>query len=305
MSNAEDTWQLGWQEMTLDVPISWTLAKVEGGLETGYLRLDGEMMPRLELRWGPSPRKRTDLSALVDDYLRQVRRMARKQKLPFEYKEKTKSFPAKGREVRYFILKTDFPSHIIISRCKQCGRVVLARILHEAGENVDSVVRKVFGSLRDHVSKGEALWSVFDLNFRLSSAYRNTSSKFRVGHVQLEFARGKEGLGVERFNFADEVLRNSDLQNWASYALRKLLRPMKSLVTEWCFRGEQGLKIIGSPRLWRRIVAFSLKRERFLCLVWRCPESDRIYVVWQKARNVTEGELVDIAKTIQCHSGAK
>jgi len=283
------------------VPVPWSLSKVEGTEQTGYLRLDDDEMPRLELRWSPSPGKKVGLDTVTDNYLKQARKAARKYRCPFEVQFKTKRFPAKGREVRYLTLKSDYPSHIIISRCKECGRVVLARILHQPGEQIGSTVASVFGSLSDHGRQGERVWSVFDLGFRLPESLRLASSTFRVGRIALAFRRGSERLVVERHNFARELLRGADLKQWLVRTLRKELRPFACRSEDWPWRGHQGLQLSCSLKLWRRLATLGIRNRRLSALTWHCPQADRIYLVRLTDGKGDAEQLLHCARTIECH----
>ena len=48
----------GWAGITLSIPDSWEIAGISGDQKAGYLRLDDENMPRLELKWSESKRKK-------------------------------------------------------------------------------------------------------------------------------------------------------------------------------------------------------------------------------------------------------
>lgn len=299
--NVEDTWQLGWRGITADVPLPWALSKVEGTAESGYLRLDDESMPRLELRWGPSPGRKKSLADLTENYLKQARKLARKMRVPFDYSHRQRFFPAKGREVCYLTLQSDYASHIIVSRCKQCGRIVLARILHQPGEDVAATVAMVFGSLRDHAYQGEITWSVFDLRARLPETFDLISSTFQVGQIRLAFRRGKDRLVLDRHNFARELLRETNLKHWLVYSLRKELRPFVISSDEWQHRGHEGVLLSGSLKLWRRLMTLDLKPRRLSALAWRCDESDRLFAIRLLTRKPDDEELARLAKSMECH----
>ena len=64
----------GWAGITLSIPDSWEIAGISGDQKAGYLRLDDENMPRLELKWSESKRKKNDLHAVLDEYFKLVRK---------------------------------------------------------------------------------------------------------------------------------------------------------------------------------------------------------------------------------------
>ena len=48
----------GWAGIQLEIPTTWELSGLSGDQKTGYLRLDDAEMPRLELKWAHTRRKK-------------------------------------------------------------------------------------------------------------------------------------------------------------------------------------------------------------------------------------------------------
>lgn len=295
---------VGWQGLKVRVPPNWVLGKVEGTRLNGYLRLDDPEMPRLELRWGPSGGSKRSIETLAERYLKQARKIALRSKTPFEYQYRKPFFSSGGRELVYLTLQSDYPSHIIVSRCKSCGRVVLARVLHRPDESVGQIVGVVFGTLRDHAPSGKNLWSVFDLHARVPDAFELSASSFPVGAIRLEFLRGKDRLVLERYNFARDQLGGESLKRWLVQVLRKELKPFRLASDKAAYRGHEVVCLTGQPRTWQRIVSIGLRRRGCSVVAWACPQSDRLYAVRLFSRSAGLDELVSIANTVVCHQRA-
>ena len=62
------------REYNLKSPTTWELSGLSGDQKTGYLRLDDGEMPRLELKWAPTRKKKPDLHATLDEYFKLIRK---------------------------------------------------------------------------------------------------------------------------------------------------------------------------------------------------------------------------------------
>ena len=68
----------GWAGIQLEIPTTWELSGLSGDQKTGYLRLDDAEMPRLELKWAHTRRKKPDLHATLDEYFKLIRKTYKK-----------------------------------------------------------------------------------------------------------------------------------------------------------------------------------------------------------------------------------
>ena len=68
----------GWAGIQLEIPTAWELSGLSGDQKTGYLRLDDGEMPRLELKWAHTRRKKPDLHATLDEYFKLIRKTYKK-----------------------------------------------------------------------------------------------------------------------------------------------------------------------------------------------------------------------------------
>ena len=64
-----ETTVIGWQGITAWVPADWMLAGVGGDRRQGYLRVDYERMPRLQVKWA---RRHIDLERKREEYIKRL-----------------------------------------------------------------------------------------------------------------------------------------------------------------------------------------------------------------------------------------
>ena len=68
-------WNLfGWAGIQLEIPTTWEISGISGDEKNGYLRLDDAEMPRLELKWAKTRKKKPDLHKTLDEYFKLVRK---------------------------------------------------------------------------------------------------------------------------------------------------------------------------------------------------------------------------------------
>ena len=68
-------WTLfGWAGIQLEIPHTWEISGISGDEKNGYLRLDDSEMPRLELKWAKTRKKKPDLHNTLDEYFKLVRK---------------------------------------------------------------------------------------------------------------------------------------------------------------------------------------------------------------------------------------
>ena len=58
--------KFGWQGVSMELPANWELGGLSGDYNNGYVRMDDEDMPRMELKWSKSKEKKPDLQKILD-----------------------------------------------------------------------------------------------------------------------------------------------------------------------------------------------------------------------------------------------
>ena len=317
MSATELTWtDFGWQGLRLRVPEDWNLGRVDGGVDSGYVRLDDMEIVRAEIEWRTAKRGTVQpVHALVDRYLETLNKKADKAGMGFSVQRQARflgddSWLA-GREYEAFSWKADYRAFNLALRTHP-DRIVLVRVLTRMDEQLDDVVAGVMTSVQDD-SRGETwFWSVFGLRFSMPADFKLESHELRSGHIKFAFERGKDVCRVERLSMAGMLLHEEDLAQWYPVFFKKKLRDMLVDFAPERVNGDEGLRISGRPRsrfrqLMRPLPWMNPRPRVYMDgLVWHCQATNKICLVEHQFRKRDQGgDLTDrIAHGYLCHQEA-
>jgi len=300
--------RFGWQGIWFDVPRDWSLGGVDGDERKGYVRLEDEAISRVEVRWetvrGPWSAERA-----VDGVLQMLQRAARKQKFEFRSKRRVKLIePNDERDFECFDWVGDYHAHNLLTRCKQCNRVILLRVLARRDENMRPVAQRIFQTLHDHAEDGWRLWSVYGLRCRVPERFRLDHPDLAAGRIVLAFAARGETLRAGRFGLVEMVLKERSLDQWYRDEYRKRLRNIRAEAALRSFMGHEAVEFVGSERKPLRLPAFLCRPPGFRCRVWHCEPSDKLLVAEEMSKklNTDEGEeeFERFAASFRCHAGS-
>ena len=282
-----------WQGVRLRVPGEWSLGKVDGNYKNGYVRLDDASVVRLEVEWRESPpprRQRLPIEDLVAKYLSNLEKKAEKAGLEFSSQRRAKFLKDKrwleGEEYETFIWEADYRAHNLARVCRQCGRIVLLRVLSKPDEDdMAGLAEEIFRSAQDHPVDGSVLWCVYGMEFNVPEEFSLSDHKLRSGNIELTFEKKDHVFRIQRLSLANQLLKGTDLTSWYGHFFKKQLRDLNYDTTEDTVRGHSGLVVEGRPRSrWRqflRPLPFLNPRPRQYLdgRVWHCEASNKICVV--------------------------
>ncbi|HIE52738.1 MAG TPA: hypothetical protein EYP85_13370 [Armatimonadetes bacterium] len=313
MGATSDWTTIGWQRVKLQVPPEWVLAGIGGDAEQGYLRLDGSQGPRVEVKWfDASKRKSIDLNATLERYFRDLRKLARKQKLNLEIEREVKlvSKREKGRrDLECFAWRADRQAYGVIWYCPKCARVTIAQVtggLREKGFR--QLARQVLLSLEDHSSGGWDVWGAYDFLCEVPSDFSLKGQQLMTGLLQLSFERGCSTLTFSRYGLAEVVLKEEPLEEWCRYQQRKTWDAFRLEAEETEEHGHLAVTFRGPKRKLRerlrRAVRKGLGKPYPFILearVWHCPPTNKIFIV-EQVRDEAEESLLDVlCARVVCH----
>ena len=282
--------KFAWQGLELEVPEDWNLGRVDGDFSKGYARLDDAEIVRAEIEWrrlsGRGEALR--LTELVDRYLANLQKKADKAGAPFEVERrarflKNKKFLA-GREYEVFIWEADFRAYNLAIVLEE-GRIVLLRVLAKLDESIEERAEAVLRSLVDQEGEEEYLWSVYGLNLAVPADFKLESHALKSGHIQLDFARGKEVLKIHRLSMARILLKNTRIEDWYPVFFKKQLRDMLVDISPDLVYEHQGIELKGRPRsrlrqLLRPLPFLNPRPRQYLHgRVWHDAELDKISII--------------------------
>jgi len=315
--DAADWVDFGWQGVRLRVPGEWSLGKVDGNYKNGYARLDDAAVVRLEVEWREAPparRRRLPIEDLVTKYLSNLEKKAEKTGLDFSVQRQARFLKDKrwleGEEYETFTWEADYRAYNLARVCKQCGRILLLRVLGKAEEgNMAGVAEEIFRSLQDHPTDASVLWCVYGLEFNVPEQFSLSEHKLRSGNIELTFENNNHVCRIQRLSLANQLLKGTDLKSWHGTFFKKQLRDLNYDTSEAHDHGHDSLRVEGRPRSrWRqflRPLPFLNPRPRQYLdgRVWHCETANKICVVDHLYKKKDErGDLCDVlTQGYVCH----
>jgi len=325
---------IGWQGMRFLLPPDWNVTGFSLNRGEGYLKVDspGTMFvqikwndpqgPRrpvtlagltLQLwrRWRPKPPKEPeppDLRAVLDNFLKQVGKQARKAKDTFDYKVKPETQEANGERIAHHFSWTGSGlGQGKIWFCKGCGRTVIAQVVGQRRDNVAAVASELFAEIRDHAEDGWNTWALYDLVAGIPEDFEIRSQKLMSGYLKLEFGRrGGERILLERWGLANVARKKFTLTEWFEQTRQE--QNARVTGSETTAQEHPAVCVAGWIRgvfNWLRALrdARPLHRPaaRYEGCAWECPETNKIYAVQVWHNVCTQGLLEEVVARCECH----
>jgi len=311
--------KFGWQGITMEIPSTWELSALSGDYDNGYIRMDDESVPRMELKWSKSREKKLDLQKILDEYFKGMRKRlgtsadGLKIKRNIELIKNEEFF--KDRDVVFYSWKTDVRANGAIWYCKECRRIVVIQIMGYLKESILNDTIRIIESVHDHPDGQVNLWSAYQLSVDIPRRYQLDKRKLMSGYLMFSFIDGSRVLSVERFGLADVILRDADLQSWfRSYYAKNLRGYGFSFEEDQLLNNEydQKLKLSGQERRFIDKIPFSplfvidkvMRRKQVVARFWQCKESNRIFVVMAMSKKGADELVAQVASSIKCHEKA-
>ncbi len=342
----------GWAGIELEIPTTWELSGLSGDQKTGYLRLDDPEMPRLELKWAHTRRKKPDLHATLDEYFKLIRKTYKKgTELSFRRNVnfiKEEEF-FEGRTVLGFSWKGSIRASGLIFHTGK--RITIVQVMGRLKENWRPTVLRVFESITDRGDAPLTLWSAYGLKLGVPKEYKLERQKLLSGYLlfafvakpvrfrsavrlaklvssrlrnngSLEDRRGevtsvvpdKGSLSVERYGPAEVMLSDykdapNPLETWFRAKYAKAIRGYGFEVTSDTDSADERLTLIGEQTRLYDGVPFSpvlmldklSKRTALVFHLWRCNQSNRIYVIQSIGSTDARSTVQKVAESIKCH----
>ena len=202
----------GWAGIQLEIPTTWELSGLSGDQKTGYLRLDDAEMPRLELKWAHTRRKKPDLHATLDEYFKLIRKTYKKgTELSFRRNVNLIKDPEffQGRTVLGFSWKGSIRANGLIFHTGK--RITIVQVMGQLKENWRSTVLRIFQSITDNVDAPQTLWSAYGFKLGVPKEYKLERQKLLSGYLLFAFVAKKERFQnvVKLSKLASSRLRNN------------------------------------------------------------------------------------------------
>lgn len=289
-----DDWCVfGWAGTQLEIPRTWELSGLSGDERSGYLRLDDAEMPRLELKWAHTRKKKPDLHATLDEYFKLIRKnYKRGPELSFRRNVTLIKEPEffEGRNVIGFSWKGGVRANGLIFHAGK--RITIVQVMGRLKENWRPMVLRIFRSISTSINATDSgsnashtLWSAYGLALSVPNEYKLERQKLLSGYLLFAFvakssrlrhlipaAKGvplfteRQRLSVERYGPAEVMLGDfkaesnpslTPLEAWFRAKYAKAIRGYGFEVTARTDTDDEYLTLIGQQSRLYDSVPFS------------------------------------------------
>ena len=297
----------------MDLPASWEIGGLSGDYDNGYILMEDEDMPRMELKWSKTKEKNPDLHKILDAYFKSMKKRLGARASGLNIKRninlvKNEDF-FEGREVTFYNWKSDVRANGAVWYCRECKRIVVIQIMGHLKEALLPLTLQILESVQDHPEGHTNLWSAYQLSVEVPRRYHLEKRKLMSGYLMLSFVDGSRVLNVERYGMADVTLRDTDLQTWFRGYYAKILRKYGFSFEEVSNDDDLRMQMEGRTKRFIDNLPLSpvfvidkiLRRKQIASYFWHCKKSNRIFVVMAMAKRETRELVSQVASSIQCH----
>jgi len=301
MSKRSDiTWTtLGWQGIHCEIPEDWSLSVIQGDGRAGYVRLDDEDMVRMELRW-QEQRRGERVDSIADRYLKTLAQESKKRRVEYTVKRGIKLVDLEGRDFEYVFWEGDFRAFNLISVCKTCKRAVLVRILFRKGEKMKPIAKRVFGSITDHSNDGNCRWNVYGFRFVTPEPFLLDEHSLKTGCLEMRFYDRRDEMEAVRVSLAEVILKNESMEAWFRKFYRKRLKGFECKITHVEDDRHPEMLCHGRVPLKKRLHKVFQKPRYIHCRVWRCLNSEKIFLFRVTSTNEKDENFEGYSKLVRC-----
>lgn len=333
-TNREEARSLvGWDGVRFTVPSDWNVTGVSVDRANGYLKVDSPDTMFLQVKWADrsaqKPRSVADLVArayrsvrrlpedvaaepdlrpLLDTYLKETAKRARKERRTFECKVKPPTKEAGGeRTALHFSWTGGGVGQGKIWYCSVCRRTVIAQVVGQPKDPVADVAASIFGEMRDHPEGSWTVWGLFDLVISIPEGFVLRSHKLLSGYLKLEFGNRRLGrIVVERWGLANVAMRKFTVHEWLGQMTEAGRHQVGYVQVQ--ANGHDATQATGRVSGWMGLIGAykealpSLRPAvRYEACAWDCDESNKVYAVQTWTPPHTNSLLADLVARCECH----
>jgi len=304
----------------MELPANWELGGLSGDYSNGYIRMDDENIPRIELKWSKTKGKKPDLHKILDAYFKTMKKRMGPGASLLSIKRdinlvKSQEF-FEDRDVLFYSWKANVRANGAIWHCKECKRTIVVQIMGYIKESILPLTIRILESIHDHPTGHTSLWSAYQLTAEVPRRYQLEKRKLMSGYLLLSFADGSRVLNIERYGLANVTLKETDLQTWFRGYYAKFLRKygfsFKEMEGNKKRQGDDDdfrMEMLGQDKRLTDKIPFSpifavdkiLRRKQIASSFWHCKVSNKIFVVMVMSKRGAGELAAQVASSIQCH----
>lgn len=299
----------------MELPANWEFGGLSGDYSNGYVRMDDENMPRMELKWSKTKEKKPDLNKILDSYFKSMKKRMGAGAATLNIRRdinliKNEDF-FENRDVLFYNWKANVRANGAIWYCKECKRIIVVQVMGYLKESILNLTLRILESVSDHPAGHTNLWSAYQLAAEVPRRYQLEKRKLMSGYLLLSFADGSRVLNIERYGLADVTLRDTDLQSWfRGYYAKSLRKYGFSFEVVKDDGNDLQIEMVGQDKRIIDKIPISplfaidkiLRRKQIASTFWHCKKSNRIFVIMAMSKRGTRELTSQVASSIDCHA---
>jgi len=283
--------EVAWNGVRFKTPVKWEIVQIG----TRHLILENEMVPVMEVKWGPVKghfSHKAHLKRLAALHSRSVKGRISEWFLPPHWQSALTDFEISG-----FLWQGEAAiGRGAILFCPVCRNAVLIQFFRYNSSDQEKILTAVLKSFCDHRQDGLMRWSVFDIRVTLPETLKLTKFRFDVGKFELGFAHGRQSTYLHRWAPAAALLDGGDLLGFARTVAEFSAGRPQPLINDsydalaWC---------ISPASDWQqRLSRLKLNPSFFWYRIWHVTEKNRILGIRSESKYPLDSQLLDQISTV-------
>jgi hypothetical protein len=278
--------EVAWNGVRFKTPVKWEIVQIG----TRHLILENEMVPVMEVKWGPVKghfSHKAHLKRLAAVHSRSVKGRIAEWFLPPHWQAALSGFETSG----FLWLGEAAIGRGAILFCPVCRNATLIQFFRYNSSDQEKILSAVLKSFCDHRQDGLMRWSVFDIRVTLPETLKLTEFRFDVGKFELGFAHDRQSTYLHRWAPAAALLDGGDLLGFARTVAEFSAGRPQPLINDsydtlaWC---------ISPASDWQqRLSRLKLNPSFFWYRIWHVTEKNRILGIRSESKYPLDSQLLD------------
>jgi hypothetical protein len=279
--------EIAWNGVRCEIPDYWDVAEIG----PRYLMFADKSEPVLEIKWDRIKGRfshRSQLRRLAVQHKKKFGKTVKKVTLPSEWKTLLNDFSS----VAFSWHGTAIRGLGAILYCPACKTATLIQFFQVAPKHPDTVAHHILGSFQDHPQDNQGIWALYDIRALIPVEFNLIKYRFDAGYYELVFSNKKLKITLGRWGPASALLRNRDLEEFATMMSRHPSRePLPAVRTdpdavEW---------VVSRPATWlARMRNIGWHKVNSGChRFWHLKEKNRIFGVKIEGKKMVDAVFFD------------
>ena len=207
--------EIAWNGVRCEIPEYWDVAEIG----PRYLMFADKSEPVLEIKWDRIKGRfshRSQMRRLAVPHKKKFGKTFKEIPLPSEWKTLLNDFSS----VAFSWHGTAISGLGAILYCQACKTATLIQFFQIASNNLETVAHHILGSFQDHSRDNRVIWALYDIRALIPVDFDLIKYRFDAGYYELVFSNKKLKITLERWGPASALLRNRDLEEFATMMIR-------------------------------------------------------------------------------------